>query len=73
MIGTLETIDKASRMNTHSIVGSVSCSLAKEYKPLCDEDERVNGVKRHRKHKKREHKLKFKKDVITYKIRMMLR
>ena len=59
MIGTPETNDKASRMNTHSIVGSANYNLAKEYKPLCDEDERVNGVKRHRKHKKRKHKHKF--------------
>ena len=60
MIGTPEADDKESRMNGHSIVGSASCSLAKEYKRLCDEEVRINGVNVHRKHKKREdtHKLK---------------
>ena len=61
-------------MNAHSMIGSSSCSLAKECKRLCDDEVRVNGVKGYRKHKKREdiQKLK-KKEVITYKIRMMLR
>ena len=59
MIGTLEANDKESRINDHSIVGSVSYNLAKEFKILCDEEERVNEVKRHRKHKKRKHKHKF--------------
>ena len=54
MIRTLEANDKESRINTHSMVGSASLSLAKECKLLCDEEERVNGVRGHRKYKKRE-------------------
>ena len=58
MIGTPEADDKESRMNTHPMVGSSSCSLAKECKRLCDEEERVNGVTGYRKHKKREDRRK---------------
>ena len=61
MIGTPQADDKEFRMNTHSIVDSVSCSLAKECKRLCDKEERVNGVTRHCKRKKREDKHKLKK------------
>ena len=61
MIGTPEADDKESRMNTDSLVGSTSCSLAKEYKRLCDDEERFKGVTGHHKHKKREGNHKFKK------------
>ena len=73
MIGTPEADDKESRMNDHSMIGSASCSLAQECKRLCDDDVRVNGVKGYRKHKKIEDIRKLKKEIITYKIRMMLR
>ena len=73
MIGTPEADDKESRMNAHSMIGSSSCSLAKECKCLYDDEVRVNGVKGYRKHNKREDIQKLKKEVITYKIRMMLR
>ena len=72
-IGTPEANDKESRMNDHSMVGSASCSLIKEYKRLCDDEVRVNGVKEHRKYKKKEDTHKLKKDFVTYKISMMLR
>ena len=49
---------KESRMNVHSMVDSESCSLAKECKRLCDDEERVNGVPGYRKHKKREDRRK---------------
>ena len=39
MIGTLEANDKESIINDHSIVGSASYNLAKEFKSLCDEKE----------------------------------
>ena len=55
-------------MNAHPIVGSESCSLAKECKRLCDDEARVNGVKGHIKHKKREDTQK----INTCKIRMVL-
>ena len=54
IIGIPEADDKESRMNTHSFVGFASCSLAKECKHLCDDEERVNSVTGHRKHEKRE-------------------
>ena len=73
MIATPEADDKESRMNAHSMIGSASCSLAKECKRLCDDEVRVNGVKGYRKHKKREDIQKLKKEFITYKTRMMLR
>ena len=57
-IGTPEANIKESRMNVHSMVDSESCSLAKECKRLCDEEERVNGVTGYRKHKKREDRRK---------------
>ena len=73
MIGTPDADDKESRMNAHSMIGSANCSLAKEFKRLCDDEERVNCMKRYRKHKKIEDIQKLKKEFITYKIRMMLR
>ena len=51
-IGTPEANDKESRMNDHSMVGSVSCTLAKECKRLCGDEVRGDGVKGHRKHEK---------------------
>ena len=60
-------------MNAPSMIGSASCSLARECKHLCDDDVRVNIVKGYCKHKKREDIQKSKKEFITYKIRMMLR
>ena len=51
-------------MNTHSMVGSASCNLAKEYKRLCDDEERVNGVTGYRKHKKIEDNDKLKKNIL---------
>ena len=63
MIGTPEADDKESRMNAHSMIGSASCSLAKACKRLCDEDVRINCVKKYRKHKKREDIQKLKKRV----------
>ena len=54
MIGIPETDDKESRMTTHSMVGSTSCILAKECKRLYKDEVRVNSVKGHSKHKKRE-------------------
>ena len=59
-------------MNDNSIVDYTSFSLAKEYKRLCEGEIRINGVKAHRKSKKREGNTKVKKDVITYKIKIML-
>ena len=41
-------------MNTHSIIGTVSCSLAKACKRLCNDEVIVNDGKGHSKHKKRE-------------------
>ena len=58
MIGKPKAVDKETRMNTHSMVGPASCILAKECTRLCDEEERVNGVTGHRKHKKRKDKHK---------------
>ena len=63
IIDTLEVDYIDSRMNTHSMIGSASCSLAKECKRLCDDEVRVNGVKGYRKHKKREDIQKLKKRV----------
>ena len=60
MIGTPEIDDKESRINAHLMVGYESCSLAKECKRLYDEEERVNDVTGHHKHKKREEKNKLK-------------
>ena len=54
MIATPEVDDKEWRINAHSMVGSESCSLAKKCKRLYDEEERVNGVTGHHRHKKRE-------------------
>ena len=54
MIGTLEADNKESRMNSHSMVGSASYSLAKELKRLCGDEVKVNGFKEHSTHKKRE-------------------
>ena len=45
MISTSEDVDKESRMNLHSMVGSTSGSIAKECNTLCDDEVRVNGVK----------------------------
>ena len=73
IIGTPEADDKEPRINAHPMVASESCGLAKECKCLFDEEVRVNGLKGHRKHKKREDEHKLKKELITYKIRMMLR
>ena len=64
MIRTLEANDKESRINTHSMVGSASCSLAKEYKRLCGDEDRVNGAKGHSKHKKRRDNHKFKENSL---------
>ena len=48
-------------MNDYSMVGSASYSLAKECKRLYDDGVRVNGVKEHRKHNKREDTQKLRK------------
>ena len=40
-----EADDKESRMNAHSMMGSASCSLAKECKRLCDDEVRLPLVK----------------------------
>ena len=53
-IDILEVDDSESRMNAHSIVSSTSGSLAKEFKRLCEDEERINGVKGHSKYKNRE-------------------
>ena len=37
MIGTPKTDDSESRMNTYSMLGSTTCSLAKEFKHLWEE------------------------------------
>ena len=60
-------------MNAHPIVGSESCSLAKECKRLYDDEVRFNGIKEHSKHKKGEDTQVSKTHLITYKIRTMLR
>ena len=73
MIGSPEVDDKESKMNAHSMVGHVSCSLTKECKGLCDDKIKVNGVKEHSKYKKKEntqnnlkiHYLQDKDDVMV--------
>ena len=71
MIGTPEVDNSESRINAHSIAGFISYSLAKEYKCLCEDEERINVAKSHSKYKKREGN-NIETDVITYKIKMML-
>ena len=61
MISTPEADNSKQRMNTNSMVGNISCSLAKECKRLCDDEERINNVKSYIKSKKREGNTKIKK------------
>ena len=61
MIGTPEVDDSISRMNTHSMISISSYSLAKKHKRLCQDVERVNGVKIYSKNKKREANTNVKK------------
>ena len=53
MIGTPEVDNSESRINAHSIAGFISYSLAKEYKCLCEDEERINVGKSHSKYEKR--------------------
>ena len=48
-------------MNAHSMVGSASCSMAKDCKSLYDNEKRVNSFIGYRKHKKKEDNHKLKK------------
>ena len=73
MIGTLEADVSESIMNAHSMVDFASCSLTEEYIYLCDEKERINGVKSCTKSKKREGNKIKEKEIATCKIRMKLR
>ena len=41
------------KMNAHLMVGMSRCSFVKDFKRVCEENERVNSVKEHRKNKKR--------------------
>ena len=66
MIGIPEVNGKESRMSAHSMVGSTSCSLAKERKGVCNDEVRVNGVNIHRKHKKIEDTQKLKKNIVSF-------
>ena len=61
MIGTLEVNDSESRINAHLMVGSTSCSLAKEFKYLSEDKEKINIVKECVKYKKREGNRKIRK------------
>ena len=54
MIGTLEVNDRVFFINANSMVGNISFSLAKEYKRLCNDEIRINGVKSYIKSKNRE-------------------
>ena len=47
-------------MNNNSMLGNISCSLAKECKRLCDDEEKINNVKSYIKFKKREGNTKVK-------------
>ena len=71
MIGIPEVDGKESRMSVHPKVGFTSCSLAKERKDVCDDEVRVNCVKRHRKQKKIEDTQKLKENY-HLQINMML-
>ena len=48
-------------MSIHSMVGISSFSLAKEFKRLCENNERASGFKWHSKNKKREVNTRVKK------------
>lgn len=54
MIVTPEADDSDSKINAHSMVGSICFILAKECKKLCEDNDRINDVKGHSKHKKKE-------------------
>ena len=73
MISILDTGNSKSRINANSMVDNTSFSIAKECKPLYEDEIRINGVNSHSKSKKREGNIKEKIEFITYKIRMMLR
>ena len=73
MVGTLEVDTSESRINDHSVVGFITCSLTEVRKRLCDDKIKVNGVKEHSKYKKKEntqnnlkiHYLQDKDDVMV--------
>ena len=45
MVGTLEVDTSESRINDHSVVGFITCSLTEVRKRLCDDKVRINGDK----------------------------
>ena len=53
MIGTPEVDNRERRKNIKSMVGFISCSLAKEHKRICEDEIRINDVKSRSKYKKR--------------------
>ena len=65
MIGTPEVEDSESRINSNTMIGSISCSLTKECKRLCMDEIRINGVKSHSKSNKRERNTKAKKKSLS--------
>ena len=54
MIGTPEVDDSESRINSNSMVGNTSCSLAKEGKYFCEDEIKTNDAKSTSKSKKRD-------------------
>ena len=66
MIGTHEVDDSKSRMNAHSMISISSYSLVKKHKRLCEDIERVVGVKIYSKNKKREANTNVKKILLSF-------
>ena len=55
--------DSGLKRNVNSMVGSASCSLAKESERLYKDEIRINDVKPHSKSKKREENTKVKRRI----------
>ena len=50
-------------MNANSMVGNTQQILAKEYKPLCEDEIIINGMKSNIKYKKRKENIKAKNNL----------